>query len=318
MEPPASLREAIALELEGVPGRLLGAAGRRLSRHYREGRTSRSVDPSAYLTARLPGTYAATSDALAESAKRCAPLAPTSLLDVGSGPGTAAWAALEVFPTLRSVTLLDESPAMQAVARRLAEHAPWGALRHATFALSDLSGSRDLPAADLVTSAFVLGEVADSHLPHVVDHLIRAACRVLIVVEPGTPAGYRRVLDVRRRAVAKGWHVAAPCSHEAACPLVGEDWCHFPARFQRTAGERRSRGGTRPFADEKYSYVALCADPVASGGVRVIDRPRRGKGHLNVRLCTSDGLREVEATKREGETYRRLRRADWGTWLPPD
>jgi len=314
---PVSLREAIAHEIHGLSGRELGASSRQLSRHYRGGGTSHLVVGSAYLTGRLPGTYAATSDALAEAWARCAGPSPDSLLDVGCGPGTAAWAALGLFPTLVSVTLLDASPAMLDLARRLAVRSPWGVLRNAAFDLQDLRTSGDLPKADLVVAAFAVGELEGPHLPDAADRLIGAARLLLVVIEPGTPAGFRRILSIRGRALARGWHVVAPCPHEGVCPLADDDWCHFPARYQRTAGERRARGGTRPFADEKYSYVALAPQGIASGGERVIGRPRRQKGHLELRLCTLGGLREAGASRRDGEIYRRLREARWGSWLPP-
>ncbi len=317
MELPVSLREAIAHEIHGLSGRDLGASSRQLSRHYRGGGTSRLVDGAAYLTSRLPGTYAATSDALAEARARCTGPGPASLLDVGSGPGTAAWAALGLFPTLVSITLLDASPAMLDLARRLAARSPWEALRNAAFDERDLTSPGDVPPADLVVAAYAMGELAGPHLSQAADRLIGAARRLLVVVEPGTPAGFRRILGIRGRALARGWHVVAPCPHEDACPLASDDWCHFPARYQRTAGERRARGGTRPFADEKYAYVALVPGGIVSGGERVIGRPRRQRGHLEVRLCTPGGLREADASRRDGELYRRLREARWGSWLPP-
>lgn len=51
----------------------------------------------AYALARLPGCYAASERIFRELAVRFPALQPRSLLDFGAGPGTATWAAQEVW-----------------------------------------------------------------------------------------------------------------------------------------------------------------------------------------------------------------------------
>ena len=95
---PAALRLAIQLlatEREG----LKQSAGR-ISAHYRGRGTSREViggenDAIAYALSRMPATYAAAA-AVIDELKALAPgFAPGAVLDVGAGPGTAAWAVAE-------------------------------------------------------------------------------------------------------------------------------------------------------------------------------------------------------------------------------
>ena len=50
---------------------------------------------------------------------------PRSLLDVGAGPGVAAWAALELWPSLTELTLLEVESEMLAAGRELLPHATW-------------------------------------------------------------------------------------------------------------------------------------------------------------------------------------------------
>lgn len=216
---------------------------------------------------------------------------------------------------MRNVTLVDRSAGMLALAGRLGAASPWPALRGAAFREADLRSSPDLPPADLVIAAFSLGEIAEGDLATAVGHLASAASGLLLAVEPGTPAGFRRILDVRRLAVERGWHVAAPCPHDLACPLADGDWCHFAARFQRTGPEIRAARATRPFADEKFSYVALVREAPRQIGRRVIARPQLAKGQVRLRLCTPDGIRTEGASRRHVDGYRRLRQAEWGTWL---
>ena len=85
----------------------------------------------------------------------------------------------------------------------------------------------------------------------------------LLVVEPGTPAGYARIIALRDQLIASGAHVAAPCPHDGKCPLAPPDWCHFTQRLPRSRAHKQIKGAELPFEDEKFAYVALTRAPVA-------------------------------------------------------
>ncbi|TIW51192.1 MAG: methyltransferase type 11, partial [Mesorhizobium sp.] len=70
-----------------------------------------------------------------------------------------------------------------------------------------------LKAADLVSIAYVLDEVAPASLPKLVDRLWQLTAETLLVVEPGTPAGWQRILAARQQLIAAGAHMLAPCPH---------------------------------------------------------------------------------------------------------
>ncbi len=93
----------------------------------------------------------------------------------------------------------------------------------------------------------------------------------LLVVEPGTPAGYARILALRTQLIASGAHVAAPCPHDDKCPLTAPDWCHFTQRLPRSRAHQQLKGAELAFEDEKFAYVALTRAPVAAA-----PRPRAG------------------------------------------
>jgi len=82
-----------------------------------------------------------------------------------------------------------------------------------------------------------------------------AAKGLLVLVEPGTPAGYGRILRARDRLVGLGATLAAPCPHHAACPLTGEDWCHFSVRLPRSRDHRLAKGGEVPGFKPSHSFV---------------------------------------------------------------
>ncbi|MCF3963293.1 small ribosomal subunit Rsm22 family protein, partial [Streptomyces fuscigenes] len=184
----------------------------------------------------------------------------------------------------------------------------------------------ELPASDLVTVAYVLKELSERDRDALVSGAARAAGAV-VVVEPGTPDGYERVMAARDALIAAGFTVAAPCPHDGACPIErGADWCHFAARVGRSSLHRQVKGGSLPYEDEKFSYVAAVrADGGAAGsgarpaGARVVRRPQLRKGQVLLDLCTvEDGLRRETVTKRLGALYRAARDTEWGdAWPPP-
>ncbi|WP_062206223.1 small ribosomal subunit Rsm22 family protein [Aureimonas sp. AU12] len=317
MELPRPLRSAVDAALVGVPTADLARAGEILSGRYRaetrDGRLHLSDDlfARAYIAARLPATFAALAASIDAVAQALPGFEPKSLLDVGAGPGTALWAATGRWPQIDAATLLEASRPIRRMGERLAEgsfgFAPdW---REGTLG-ADLTA---LPAADLVTISYVLDELDPAALPMLVDRLWERTAGVLLVVEPGTPAGWRRILLVRDRLLALGAAIAAPCAHERTCPVTPPDWCHFAQRVARTRIHLRTKEAVVPFEDEKFIYLAASRAPVPVQRNRVLAPPRAGSGKVQLKLCSPDGaLAETLVTKRNGERFREARRADWG------
>src|SRR5579863_382197 len=106
---PSALRTALDAKLEGLPRQDLAARAASISETYRDGGSSSliasPIDALAYAIVRMPATYAAVTASLNALCEVRPDFAPKSLLDVGAGPGTAAWAAAEAFSTLRSFAL---------------------------------------------------------------------------------------------------------------------------------------------------------------------------------------------------------------------
>jgi len=307
--------------LDGTPLAALKDAGRVLSDRYRaEVRDGRlhmgdNLAVRAYLAQRLPATYAAVRTAMGALEDARPDFSPATLLDIGAGPGTALWAASEAWPSLGSATLLEASAparvAGQALAAGLPVRCDW------------LSGDAtlSLPAvepAGLVTVAYVLDELPPAALAKLADRLWALTADTLLIVEPGTPAGWRRVLDMRARLIAAGGHVVAPCPHEAACPLAAPDWCHFSRRVARSRLHRLTKDADVPWEDEKFSYLAVARQPAPRGAARVLAPPKGGSGKVTLKLCRPDGTAaERLFTKRDGDAFKAARRVDWGDRLVP-
>jgi ribosomal protein RSM22 (predicted rRNA methylase) len=312
VELPRDLREGIEAAVAGVPGEDLTDAVDRLIDRYRADRPadepilSGPVDVAAYAVYRMPATFAAVRAALAQLARACPDLAPASQLDLGGGTGAAVWAARSVFSSLGTATVLDQVPEALEVGRRIDPPLP------VTWRRSTMD---ELDTADLVTVSYVLSELSGADQAELVRRASLAAEQAVVVVEPGTPAGYRRILAARDVLVGLGRPIAAPCPHAQACPLLRGDWCHFGVRINRSALHRRLKSAELGYEDEKFSYVAAGPTP-SQGWGRVLRRPQQRKGLVSLRVCTPDpGVATDLVSKRQGERYKAARDVTWGdTW----
>ena len=317
MELPASLREAVDRALQGVPAAELARAAEALSSRYRAERRDgrRHVDDDAaalaYLATRLPATYAAIGASLAALAETCPGFAPRSLLDVGAGPGTAFRAVAERWPRLEEALLVEESPVMRRWGERLAAGT---ALARIAWLVADIRRSLlDSGPRDLVVLAYVLDELEPGQRPALIERLWALTGEVLLLVEPGTPAGWQRILAARAQLLAAGAAIAAPCPHAAACPLEPPDWCHFARRLPRSRAHRRAKGATVPWEEEKFIYLAVARQAAALAQARIIAPPRAATGHVRLKLCLASGKMEMRViSRREGSLYRQARGAGWG------
>ncbi len=283
------------------------------SRAYRGGEqpplaTRAAVD--AYVASRMPATLAATGGAMRAAALAVPSFAPATMLDVGTGTGSAAWAASAVWPSLETITGLDRSEAMLAVGRELADRSEVPVLGAARWVAGSVTAAA-LEPADLLSAAYVLGEVREELRAPLVARLWELARGVLLLVEPGTPAGFGRIRAARAQLIALGGHVAAPCPHDGACPMVDPDWCHFAARLSRSRLHRLAKGVELAWEDEPYAYAAVSRLAVERGS-RVLARPDMRKGAIGLRLCTPEGIVEQTVSRRDGARYREARRLAWG------
>jgi ribosomal protein RSM22 (predicted rRNA methylase) len=311
---------AIDSELgELAPGELRGPASA-LSQHYRSGGPMTAAlglgapGARAYLATRVPATFATTRRVLAELASLSPGWVPASVLDLGAGPGTATWAAVEVFGPMARAVLVERDREMVMLGERLAAGGLNAQLGDGAWVSGDAT-TLSLPGSDLVIAAYVLGELGEGREHQALESWWRVAHGYLVLVEPGTPAGFERLREARRTLVSFGAHVSAPCPHDRTCPMAGSDWCHFSVRLERSALHRDLKGARLGYEDEKYSYLVVSASPGPRGAARLVRSPRHHKGHVRLVLCEADGLAERVVSRRDGELYKQARDARWGDRL---
>jgi SAM-dependent methyltransferase len=256
----------------------------------------------AYLLFYWPISYLQARGVLSEL-----PRAPRLALDLGSGPGPLAFAALDAGAA--QVTAGDRAKGALATARELS--------RRSGRADAALTTREWNPTAGLPLAGLAAGRPDVILLGHVLNELWRgdgaAAKRAalleeargllapggsLVVIEPALRDTSRGLLAVRDLLVAGGAAVRAPCLFRGACPalLRESDWCHaeraiVPPRLVAQIGKA---AGLRKEA-VKMSYLVLAppgegwAEPPPGRVFRIVSEPLAGKGRLRYMGCGPEG-----------------------------
>jgi ribosomal protein RSM22 (predicted rRNA methylase) len=340
MQLPPLLRRAIDEELSACDPARLRAAAARLSDTYREpsARVAALADDlqrAAYLAVRMPATFAAVVATLGWTREACGDESAAqihTMLDLGSGPGTALWAAAQVFPSLTTATAIERDPRLIAIARNLSAPAPAAGaasvaaypavLRNTHWLRGDLTAALPPGAWDLVVSSYALNELAEAQRAELIRQAWARTAKLLVVVEPGTMAGFANILATRTLLLNTGATLAAPCPNSLACPMAaGGDWCHFAARVERTAAHRRLKDATLGHEDEKFSYIAFTRNSISRVPLedesqnppsRIVRHPRIFSGYTQLTLCREGQLASATVTRSHKEDWRRLKRLGWG------
>lgn len=251
----------------------------------------------AYLLFYWPVSYAQARQAIGELPRR-----PREALDLGSGPGPLAFAALDA--GAGSVTCADRSKAALALARELATEAE-EALGTREW---DPERSARLPEGtfDFISMGHVLNELfgkGPAAIQRRADLAEKALAQLrrggtLLVLEPALRETSRHLLEVRDRLVERGYAVRAPCLWRGSCPaLIKEsDWCHAERRWRmpRLVEELSKAAGLHKEA-LKMSYLALApkgeawAEPPKGRLFRIVSEPLEGKGRQRYVGCGPEG-----------------------------
>jgi ribosomal protein RSM22 (predicted rRNA methylase) len=322
MQLPLQLCHAIELATSQHNLQSLTQAAIELSEHYRAQRAAKDMGIAtaahrlAYAAVRMPATFAAARAVFREIRRFMPDRRITSLLDLGAGPGTAGWAAIEVFDGLQQITLVDQDVGWIRLGKALARSSENSVLAHAEWVHANLCEVASFPAHDLVVSSYALGEI-DHKVSRVILQAIWAAARTaIVIIEPGTMQGFALIRWLRDDLIALGGHVAAPCPHHDACPMPTHDWCHFSQRVERSSLHRRLKIGTLGYEDEKFSYIVASKHRITPVNARVIRHPQRHSGHTRMRLCTGDGLQTITVTRSDKAQWKCARKIEWGDEWP--
>lgn len=248
-------------------------------------------ESTAYIAAVAPTTYGAIKNVLEEVNKRVPDLKAKTFLDFGTGPGTAIWAANEVWGGSMTYAGVDVSAGMLDTAERiLATMSSNGSdIPNVNLKLFTSYGTH-ATKHDIVMSAFTLSEITAPALRRAtLENLWESTNDILILVDRGTPNGFRVLAEAREQILGldayrfkkkptfdaygnqlpeeelptrEPGHVLAPCPHDGVCPIFvslsrTSPWCHFSQKVQRPDFLRKTKHSKENFEDSKYTYVVL-------------------------------------------------------------
>ncbi|OZJ05779.1 hypothetical protein BZG36_01299 [Bifiguratus adelaidae] len=270
----------------------------------------------AYIAGVMPSTYGALYNVFMEVSKRVPTFQPKTVLDFGTGPGTALWALRDAFggsverftgvdisdDVLRNAELLltnTDSKMPQVVFRR------------------HVQNDENAAKSDLVVIAFSLGDLpTESARKDTLDTLWRQTNDTMILIERGTPVGFRHIAKARQYLLDQ--------AKERKEPI------HIVAPMKTKHSKSNEE-------DSKYSYVVLRRGTPPQGQEardapaeedelirkayhwpRIVAPPLKRSKHVIMDVCTPKGTFErTTAPKSQGkEIYRDARKAMWGDLFP--
>ncbi|KAL5019644.1 hypothetical protein ScPMuIL_002536 [Solemya velum] len=184
-----------------------------------------------YLVARAAPNYSILLQCMTEIKKRDPEFSPQSIYNHGSGIGSSVWAANAIWDKLVvEHYCVDPSGDMNSIARLLLQdgdnqkdmHVPGVYFRQ-------FQPSADTNKFHLVVSAYCLMEHESmQERLTMVDNLWKLTDSYMILVENGTQAGHRLVMEARdyilqmqtQEEDSFSGHVFAPCPHDVGCPKL--------------------------------------------------------------------------------------------------
>ena len=166
--------------------------------------------------------------------------------------------------------------------------------------------------ADLVVTSYMLNEIKPENRKSVIDKLIKSSNHIVLMIEPGTPEGFKNIKEVQKIAIENGLHIIAPCTFQGICPLPDDDWCHSIVRMERTKVHKVLKNADLPYEDEKFSYIAISKENYNNMGIRILRHPMIEKGKVTLKVCHNGKIEEMVVTKKDKELFKMVKKKKCG------
>ena len=312
MEIPQELKENIENLIINGHSKIIEQA-QNVSKKYREntGKGNKIITSNseaiAYAISRMPATYCAVYSSLSQTLKKYKNEIKT-VYDIGAGTGSATWAIQELLQP-QKITCLEYEKEMLKIGERLMKKTE----TKASWEQFDINKDCFQEKADLVISSYMLNELEESSRKNAIQKMWEATSGLLLLIEPGTPKGFKHILEAREILLQQNANIVAPCTHNGKCEISQDDWCSFYVRVARSGIHRQAKNGTLGYEDEKFSYIAFSRElTFENGQARILRHPQIGQGHVKVKVCTQNGIQEKTFTKKDKEVYKKVRKLDAG------
>ena len=261
----------------------------------------------SYAVSRMPATYAAVHSAVCQTLENYSEDLQT-LFDIGAGTGAATWAINDIID-ISNIRCFEREQNMMNIGKQLMNNTELSKVQWEQF---DILQDDIKERSDIVVTSYMINELPEKEKEIVIRKLWNATNKLLIIIEPGTPAGFDNILKIRKELLKKGGYIVSPCCNQGECKISKGDWCAFYARVFRSSIHKQAKKGELGYEDEKFSYIAFSKRPVKIDGDRILRHPQIYKGYVNVKLCTKDGIQEKKYSKKDGDIYKRVRKVGAG------
>jgi ribosomal protein RSM22 (predicted rRNA methylase) len=221
----------------------------------------------AYLHCRMPYTYQVSKRICYELAKRLPDFKPDSVLDYGAGLGSSIWAAHDVFTDTKKFAAVEPNRDMRKLGKFLTTVAKLNSEILWVESLTMIPGTgSERGKFDLIFISHVLQELPTSKIRLMLLETLFNRLKdngVIVVLEPGSPKGFRFIHDLREWVISKPREdasIIAPCPHHFQCPLAARsnDWCHFSQlsyKWNKNILPRSTK--EKQIYNEKFCYLVI-------------------------------------------------------------
>lgn len=277
----------------------------------RTGKTllSQKEEATVYSVIRMPATFGAIYTSLSKTLENL-DVEIDSLLDIGAGTGAGSFAVSELL-NVKNITCLEREKSMMELGKRLMAQGN-ESLKNARWIDKDIIRDEINEKADLVIVSYMINELKEEDRIIVLDKLLNFTNKILLIVEPGTPEGFKNIKRIREEIINRNLNILAPCTHHEKCPLSEDDWCSSAVRVQRTKIHKILKGGDVPFEDEKFSYIAVSPNIDRKTYARILRHPIIQNKMVKLKLCTENSIQEVIVTKKNSDLYKEIKKKNIG------
>ena len=265
----------------------------------------------AYALTRMPATYGAIYTALSKAIENNSFNIDT-VFDIGGGTGSGTWAVYERLGN-KNFYCFEREDAMLNIGKKLMSWQDY--LSNINWKKFDIIKDNFDKKCDLSIISYMINELPKGDVKATIDKIWDATNEIMLIVEPGTPAAFENIKDIRHYLIERGAYIVAPCTHQKECEIENNDWCAFSCRVQRAKLHRMLKDGDAPFEDEKFSYIAFSKKPVNCVEARILRHPIINKGYSEFKVCTPDGIKNIKLSKKDGEKYKLSKKKSAGDSL---
>ena len=266
------------------------------------------IEAKTYVATRMPATISAI--------KMCLGYLPNNsidtILDVGAGTGAGMVAVFDFFKNITKCVCVEKYDAMIKILRVTQDILDIDHTKTQIIKADAEELNKDIGKFDFVIASYSLNEISDAKIDKVLENVYNLSGRYILLIEAGTPIGYKRVMKYKKFFIDKGSSIVAPCKCDI-CPLEN-DYCAFLSRVDRPNIDRIIKDGKFSYEDENFSFVLI--DKLGKKEhIKqniVIRRPEYKKGLVKLKVCTSGGVKDLMVSKREGDTYKKARKLEVG------